>query len=152
MHLDYTYLPSKYYSVGKGHTYNRRGVDRDPTFLRSPLPLVSRPKPRVVSLKSKMEATSQVGREEWEAIVDSLNSSLSGIDVGLNRQRERYNTHDKFVYKIDDEITSMSLEDLRAYAKNCCDGWQGLINHEDEETRLVCEHTNDSCVAELHFC
>jgi hypothetical protein len=63
MQPDYTNLPSKYYGVGKGRTYNRRGAFRDPVFPRPPPPLVSHP-PRVVSLPSEMEATSQVGRTQ----------------------------------------------------------------------------------------
>jgi hypothetical protein len=85
MHPDYTDLPSKYYGVGKGQTYNQRGAFQDPSFPRPPPPLVSRP-PRVVSLPSEMEATSQVGKDVRDAIEDNINSSLIGIDVGLNEK------------------------------------------------------------------
>jgi hypothetical protein len=49
MEPDYTNIPSIYYGVGKGQTYNRRGAYRDPVFPRPPPPLVSHP-PRVVYL------------------------------------------------------------------------------------------------------
>jgi hypothetical protein len=53
---------------------------------RPPPPLLSRPL-RVVSLPLDMEVTSQVGKDAREAIEDNLNSSLIGIDVGLNQKR-----------------------------------------------------------------
>ena len=98
-----------------------------------------------------MDATSQVGWEAKDAIADNLKKTLVGIDVSLNRQRAQYNAHDKFVNKKDEEIDSMILENLRAYAKTCRDGWKDLINHEDEGIGLVCGHTNVSCVVEQLF-
>jgi hypothetical protein len=41
----------------------------------------------VVSLPAEMEATSQVGKDGRLAIAEKLNSSLVGIDVGLNQHR-----------------------------------------------------------------
>jgi hypothetical protein len=41
----------------------------------------------VVALHSDMEANPQVGQQLSDAIVDNLNSTFVGIDVGLNQQR-----------------------------------------------------------------
>jgi hypothetical protein len=43
MHPDYTSLPSDYYGVGKGQTYDRKWAYRNVTLQRPPRPLVSRP-------------------------------------------------------------------------------------------------------------
>jgi hypothetical protein len=63
---------------------------------------------------------------------------LFGIDVSLNRQRARSNAHDSFVYKTDDEIDRMSLEEVQAYAKFCHNGWKDLIGHEEGGIGSIC--------------
>ena len=85
-----------------------------------------------------MEATSQISREERDAIIDNVHSGLGGVDVCLNRQRARENAHANFVYCTDEEIDNMNVEDLRIYAKNCRNGLQDLIFHEEEGTGTVC--------------
>jgi hypothetical protein len=39
---------------------------------------------------------------------------------------------------MDDEIDCMSLEEVRAYAKFCRNGWQDLIGHEKEGIGSIC--------------
>ena len=43
-----------------------------------------------------------------------------------------------FLYCTDEEIDNMNVEDLRTYAKNCRNGLQDLIFHEEEGIRTVC--------------
>jgi hypothetical protein len=46
-----------------------------------------------------------------------LESIFYGVDVGLNRQRAEANYRAIFVYKKDEELDTMSVEDLKEYAK-----------------------------------
>ena len=50
-----------------------------------------------------MEATSQISRETRDAIIDNVHNGLGGVDVFLNRQRERENARANFVYYTDDQ-------------------------------------------------
>ena len=88
-----------------------------------------------------MDATSQISREARDAIIENVHSGLGGVDVCLNRQRAHENAHANFVYCTDEEIDNMSVEDLKIYAKNCRNGWQDLILHEEEGTGMV--YVND---------
>ena len=85
-----------------------------------------------------MDATSQISREERDVMIDNVYSGLGGVDVCLNRQRARENSRANFVYCTDEEIDNMNVEDLRIYAKNCHNGFQDLILHEEEGTGTVC--------------
>lgn len=93
----------------------------------------------MVSLHSEFNATSQVNLEVRDAISKSLELAIVNIDV--NQHRAQSNSCDTFVYRTNDEIYGMGLEDLRAYIKNLHDGWKDPINREEEGIGLVCEHT-----------
>ena len=71
-------------------------------------------------------------------IIDNVQSGLGGVDVCINQQRARDNALANFLYHTDDEIDNMRIEDLRTYAKNCRNGWQDLIIHEEEGMGFVC--------------
>ena len=71
-------------------------------------------------------------------MIDKVQSGLSGVDLCLNRQRARENARANFVYCTDEEIENMNVEYLKIYAKNCRNGLQDLIFHEEEGTRTVC--------------
>ena len=116
---------------------DRRGARHDANLPRPEPPLVSRPV-HVETLRSKMEATSQISREERDAIIENVHSGLGGVDVCLNQQRAPKNAHANFVYYTDEEIDNMSVEDLKTYANNCCNGWHDLIAHEEEGMGMVC--------------
>jgi hypothetical protein len=64
-----------------------------------------------------MQATSNVGKEARNAIRENLGSFFYGVDVGLNHQRDEANSRANFFYKTDEEIDSMSIEDIREYEK-----------------------------------
>ena len=104
-----------------------------------------------------MEATSQIGLEVRTVIGDNLQYTLVGVDVGMNRHRERAFFHARFSYKIDMSLDSMSLEDSKAYAKHCRDGWFELFHHEGEGRGEVCENFYfyliiiKSCFASLYI-
>ena len=85
-----------------------------------------------------MDATSQIGRKGRDAIIDNIQSALTEIDIGLNRQRARANAGANFVYKTDEEIDNMYTEDIKEYARACRNGWQELIVNEEEGVGLVC--------------
>ena len=85
-----------------------------------------------------MDAACQISREARDAIIDSVQTGLGGIDIGLNRQRARDNARDNFFYSTDDEIDNMSIEELRTHAKHCRNGWHDLILHEEEGVGSVC--------------
>lgn len=65
-------------------------------------------------------------------ISKSLELSLIGINVSLNQHIEQSNAHNQFAYRKNDEIGSMGLEGVCAYAKSLNDGWKDLITHEEE--------------------
>ena len=71
--------------------------------------------------------TSDVGKEAKNAIGENLGSFFYGVDVGLNCQRVEANSWANFVYKIDEEIDTMSIEDLKEYAQFFHNGWKVLI-------------------------
>ena len=83
--------------------------------------------------------TSQIGLEVRIVIGDNLPSSLVGVDVGMNRHRERTCSCAPFSYKTDIEVDSMSLEDSKAYAKHCRDGLFELLHHKGEGMGEACE-------------
>jgi hypothetical protein len=85
MHLNYTSLLSKYYGTSKGRTYNRKGAYQSGALPRPPQPLVSRPKGTFASL-SKLQSTSEVGKEAMTAIGENLESMFYGVDVVMKRQ------------------------------------------------------------------
>jgi hypothetical protein len=104
---------------------------------RPPQPLVSRPTGEFASY-SEMRLASDVGKEDRNAIRENLESIFYGVDVGLNRHRDEANSRVNFVYKIDEEIDSMSIEDIQKYKKKFCNGWKELIQNDEPNTRLVC--------------
>lgn len=59
MKPDYTDLPSEYYGTGKGRLYDRKAALHDTELPRPEPPLVCQP-PRLVTLWSEMDATSQI--------------------------------------------------------------------------------------------
>ena len=81
--------------------YDRRGARCDVEFPCLEPPLVSRPF-HVETLRSEMEATSQISREARDAIIDNVYSGLGGVDVYLNRQRAHENARTNFVYYTDE--------------------------------------------------
>ena len=87
---------------------------------------------------SELWATSDVGKEARNAIIENLESIFYGVDVGLNRQRIETNSCVNFVYKSDEEIDSMSIEDIREYEKHWCNSLKELIQNDEPNTKLVC--------------
>ena len=136
MKPNYNDFPSEFFGPGKGRICDHRGPKSDVEMPRPKPPLVCRPL-LVKTLRSEMDATSQISREERDAIIDNVQSGLGGVDVCLNRQREQNNARVNFVYHTDDEIDNMSIEELRTYAKHFRNGWQDLIIHEKEGMRSV---------------
>ena len=126
MHPDYTSLPSDYYGASKWHTYDRKWAYQNATLHRPPRPLVSHPTGAFVS-HSELRASSKVDKEVRNAIGENLKSILYGVDVGLNRQREKANSRTIFVYKTGAELDTMSVEYLKEYAKFFRNGWKVLI-------------------------
>ena len=50
------------------------------------------------------------------------------------------------MYCTDEEIDNMSFEDLKIYVKNCRNGLQDLILHEEEGTGMVCVNCQGSII------
>ena len=137
MKPDYNDLPSEFFGLGRGRLYQRKGAKRNVELPRPEPPLVSRPS-RVETLRSEMDATSQISREARDVMIDNVHSELSGVDICLNRQRAHENARANFVYRTYEEIYNMNVEDLRTYAINCRNGLQDLIFHEEKGTGMVC--------------
>ena len=116
---------------------DHRGTRRDVELPCSEPPLVSQPL-RVKNFRSEMDATSQITREARDAIIDNVHIGLGGVDVCLNLQRAHENACANFVHYTDEEISNMSVEDLKTYAKKCHDGLEDLIVHEEEGMGTVC--------------
>ena len=87
MNPDYTDIHSKFYGIGKGRIYNRKGALRDPITLRPP-PQISHP-PRLVTYKSEMDPTSQVGTTTRHNVAEGLTLAFVGVDVGFSQERAR---------------------------------------------------------------
>ena len=115
MKPDYTDV-SKFYRVGKCRTYEREGAFLDPLFPKATSRLVPRPQ-RLVTLRSEMEVTSQIGLEARTVIGDNLPYVVVGVDVGMDRHRAHTRSHAHFYYKTDSEVDSMSLKDAKALCK-----------------------------------
>ena len=79
MKLDYTDIHSEFYGVGKGRICNRKGSLRDLSTLLPP-PLISHP-PRLVTSKSEMDPTSQVGTTTRNNVAEGLTLAFVGVDV-----------------------------------------------------------------------
>ena len=117
MKPDYINIHFEFYGVGKGRIYDKKGALRDPSTLRPP-PQISH-RPRLVTYKSEMDPTSQVGTTARNNVVKGLTLKFVGVDVGLNRERARATIWQDFVYKTNDELDCMGIEYLKAYAKLC---------------------------------
>ena len=122
MKPNYNDLPSEFFGYGKGRLCDHRGSRCDVEFPRPEPPLVSQPF-CVEFFRSEMEATYKISREALDAIIDNGHSGLGGVDVFVNRQRACNNAHATIVYYIDEEIDNISVEYLKTYANNCCNGW-----------------------------
>ena len=70
---------------------------------------------------------------------ENLQSALLGVSVGMDGHRARTTSCAHFCYKTHKEVDLMSLEDAKAYAKDCRDGWFDLLHHEGEGRGEVCE-------------
>ena len=137
MKPNYNDLPSKFFGPGKGRLCDYSGARCDAELPCFEPPLVIQPI-HVKNLWSEMEATSQISREARDAIIDNVHSGLGGVDVCLNQQRAHENARANFLYYTDEDIDNMSVEDLKKYAKNCRNGWQDLIVHEEVGMGTVC--------------
>ena len=67
-----------------------------------------------------------------------LTLTFVGVDVGLGWERAQATFCQRFVYKTNDEVDSMSIEDLRAYAKECRDTSFDILSHEITSIGEVC--------------
>ena len=63
-----------------------------------------------------MDRTSQVGTTARHNVFEGLTSAFVGVDVGLSRERARATIQKKFIYKTNDELDRMGIEDIKAYA------------------------------------
>ena len=143
MKPDYTDIHSEFYGVGKGRICNRKGALRDPSTLRPP-PLISRSL-RLVTYKSEMEPTSQVRTTARHNVAEGLTSAFVGVDVGLSREKAHATIRQNFVYKIDDELDCMDIEDLKAYAKLCHNIASDRISNDTSSIGEI-------CVLSIHYC
>ena len=137
MKPNYNDLPSEFFGPGKGRLYNRKGAKRDVELPHPEPPLEGQPF-QVEALRSEMDVTSQISQEARDVMIDNVYSGLGGVDVCLNRQRAHENARANFLYCTYEEIENMNVEDLRIYAKNCHNGFQDLILHEEDGTGMVC--------------
>ena len=110
MKPNYNDLLSEFFGSGKGRLYDRKGAKWDVQLPRPEPPLVSQPF-RVETLRSEMDATSQISREARDVKIENVYSGLGGVDVYLNQQRARENARANFVYCIDEEIDNINVED-----------------------------------------
>ena len=138
MKPDYTDVKSKYYGIGKGRTYQKAGALRDQMETKPNPPLVPQPK-NLVTLQEEMDATSQIGLEVRTILGENLQSALFGVGVGMDRHKSRATSCACFCYKTDEQVDSMSLEDAKAYGKQCRYMWFDLLHHEGEGKGEVCE-------------
>ena len=136
MKLDYTDIHSEFYGVGKGRICNQKGSLRDPNTLRPP-PQISHP-PRLVTYKSEMQCTSQVRTTARHNVVKGLTSTFVGVDFGLSQERARATIRQKIVYKTNDVLDRMSIEDLKAYAKVCHDIASDRMSNDTSSIGEVC--------------
>ena len=67
-----------------------------------------------------------------------MTSEFVGVDVGLSRERARATIRQNFVYKTNDELDCMGIEDLKAYAKVCRDIASDIISNDTSSIGEVC--------------
>ena len=82
MKPDYTDIHFEFYGVGKGRIYNKKCALRDPSTLQPP-PHISHP-PRLVTYKSDMEPTSQVGTTVRHNVFEGLTLTFVGVDARMS--------------------------------------------------------------------
>ena len=85
-----------------------------------------------------MEPTSQVGTVARRNVAEGLTSDFVGFDVGLSRERDRVTIQKNFVYKTNDELDHMGIEDLKAYAKVCHDIASNVLSNDTSSIGEVC--------------
>ena len=85
-----------------------------------------------------MEPTSQVGTTARHNVAKGLTSRFVGVDVGLSRERARATIRQNFVYKTNDELDCMGIEDLKAYAKLCRNIALDRISNDTSSIGEVC--------------
>ena len=83
MKPNYNDLLSNFFGPKKGRLYDHKGTKRDVELPRPEPPLVSRPF-RVETLRSEMDATSQISREARDVMINNVYNGLGGVDVCLN--------------------------------------------------------------------
>ena len=91
-----------------------------------------------MTYKSEMESTSQVRKTTRHNVAEGLTSAFVGVDVGLSRERARATIRQNFVYKTNDELDCMGIEDLKAYAKLCRNIASNRISNNTSSIGEVC--------------
>ena len=89
-----------------------------------------------------MEPTSQVGTTTRHNFFEGLTLAFVGVDVGLSRERAWATIRKDFVYKTNDELDCMGIEDLKAYAKVCHDIASDRIYYDMSSIGEVCIRGN----------
>ena len=85
-----------------------------------------------------MEPTSQVGPTARHNVVKGLTLAFVGVDVGLSWERARATIQQNFVYKTNDELDCMGIEDLKAYVKLCRNIALDRISNDTSSIGEVC--------------
>ena len=136
MKPNYNDLLSECFGPGKARLHDRKGARRNVVLPCPEPPLVSRPF-WVKTLRSDMEATSQISWEARDSIIKNVHSGLGGVDVFLNWPRADENARTNFLEYTYEEIDNMSVEYLKTYANICHNGWHDLIFHDEEGMGMV---------------
>ena len=85
-----------------------------------------------------MDPTSQFGTTARHNVAKGLTSAFVGVDFGLSRERAHATIRQNFVYKIDDELDCMGIEDLKAYVKLCHNIALDIISNDTSSIGEVC--------------
>ena len=67
-----------------------------------------------------------------------MTSAFVGVDVGLSREKACATIRQNFVYKMDDELDCMGIEDLKAYVKLCRNIASDRISNDTSSIGEVC--------------
>ena len=85
-----------------------------------------------------MDPTSQVGTTTRHNVAEGLTLAFVGVDVGFSWERDRATIRQNFVYKTNDELYCVGIEDLKAYAKLCRNIALDRISNDTSSIGEVC--------------
>lgn len=140
MDLEHTNVQSKFYGVSKGCTYERIEAQQTLGF-KAPLPKVVPRPPRLDALSTDLESASQSALVTGGVITESVQSTLSGVEVASKERSQSSRMKlPNFVDILDDDLRQMDRLELENYASKCRDICRNLLKFQCQGIDARIEH------------